>query len=187
MVESVNRVLGYHLVQMTDLDTPEIDGVDEVIRLPMLVGLMPYRLKHLAQLPYRTWVTFDTDIIIKKPLSDVWDREFDVAVTERGPGRCLDPSGKDIAPCMPFNTGVMFSREPVFWREAYEWLRKQPGEYQDWWGDQLAVSHVAHERRYHVLVLPGCEFNWTPKRPEQTSEARVWHYKGAERKQWLMQ
>ena len=185
MVESINRVTGYPVIQLSDLNTPEVDGVDEVVRIPMRVPLMPYRLKHLALCPYDEWVTFDTDIIVKKPLADVWARPFDVAITRRLRGKCLDPNGVDIAPHMPFNTGVMFSRDSSFWREAHDWLCKQSQERQDWWGDQLAVAEVAQRRTHHVLLLPGEEFNWTPDKREDVSDARIWHYKGA-RKDWMM-
>jgi len=186
MVESVGRVTGYPVVQMSDLNTPEVDGVDEVVRIPMRVPLMPYRIKHLALSPYREWVSFDTDIIVKKPLADVWERPFDVALTQRMEYKCLDPEGVDIAPFMPFNTGVMFSREPAFWQECYEWLRRQTDAKQHWWGDQLAVAEVAARKRYHVLSLPGPVFNWTPNKEHDTSDqARVWHYKGPQRKSWM--
>jgi hypothetical protein len=184
MVESISRVTGYHVVQMSDLTTPEVEGVDEVIRLPMKVPLMSFRLKHLANLPYREWVTLDTDILVKKPLADVWDKDFDVAVTKRPPRRVL-LDGVDIAPEMPYNTGFMLSREPQFWQDAYDWLRKQNEQRQSWWGDQLAVSEIAKRNRYNVALLPSSEFNWTPDSPQQTSEARVWHYKGAMRKEWM--
>ena len=183
MVESINRVTGYPVVQLSDLHTPEVEGVDDIVRLPMRAPLMPFRLKHLAECPYTEWVTFDTDILVKKRLDDVWERQFDVAITRRTEGRCLH-NGVDIAPSMPFNTGVMFSREPQFWREAYDWLKPQEDKHL-WWGDQLAVAEIANRNRYHVLVLPGTEFNWTPDKREQKSDARVWHYKGVNRKEWM--
>ena len=185
MVESINRVTGYPVVQLSDLDTPEVEGVDDVVRLPMREALMPFRLRHLADCPYEQWVTFDTDILVKKSLDDVWARDFDIAITHRTEGRCLH-NGVDIAPAMPFNTGVMFSRDPEFWRQAYLWLRKQPQENQIWWGDQLAVAEIAKRNQFHILVLPGSEFNWTPDTPGEKSDARVWHYKGANRKEWML-
>lgn len=187
MVESVNRVTGYPVVQMSDKDTRRVHGVDDIVRIPMNEPLMPYRLKHLARCPYDKWVTFDTDILIKKRFDDVWERRFDVALTQRLHGKCMTPDGVDIAPIMPFNTGVMFSREPDFWYECYDWLCKQEKNSQDWWGDQLAVAHVAQLMTHHVLVLPGEEFNWTPDTQDEKSEkARIWHFKGANRKQWML-
>lgn len=183
MVESA-KTLGYPIVQMSDLKTPRVAGVDEVIRLPMKVPLMPFRLKHLALCPYKTWLTLDTDILVKKPVADVFERSFDVAITRRTEGVCLH-NGTDIAPSMPFNTGVIFSRTPEFWMEAYDWLRSQDDAKQHWWGDQLAVAEIANRLKYHVLVLPGHEFNWTPSHEGEQSEARIWHYKGVNRKEWI--
>jgi hypothetical protein len=187
MVESIRRVTGYHVVQMSDLTTPEVDGADEVVRIPFRVPLMSYRLKHLANFPYDQWVTFDTDVLVKKGLDDVWHKPFDIAVTKRRPGKVTDTrDGTDVAPSMPFNTGVMFSREPQFWRDAYAWLRKQSDGVQAWYGDQLAVAEIASQDRYKVLKLPASEFNWTPATRDERSDARVWHYKGAEPKKWLL-
>ena len=186
MVQSVKSVLKCPVIQLSDLKTPQVAGTDEVVRLPMKIPLMLYRLKHLAQCPYSKWVTFDTDIIVKRDLDDVWDRSFDVCLTQRMEGKCLDPNGVDIAPRMPFNTGVMLSREPQFWREAQAWLRLQPTTYLHWWGDQLAVAEIAGRDTYHVLNLPGKEFNWSPTTKEETSTARVVHYKGQNRKAWML-
>jgi hypothetical protein len=169
------------IVQMSDLSTPAVAGVDEVIRLPFRIPLMPYRLKHLASFPHTDLLIIDTDVIAMAPVNEVWAQPFDVALTKR------DYSLHDgaVPLDMPYNTGVMFSRSQAFWQESYEWLMTQSAERQRWYGDQLAVAEVAERGAYKVLDLPCDDYNWSPNSRSDTSNAKFWHYKGAIRKKWI--
>jgi hypothetical protein len=185
MVASAKDVLGLPIIQMSDDETPEVPGVTHVVRIKREIPLMPYRLMHLASFGHDEMLILDTDIIVKKPVDDVWDRKFDVALCQRKDKFCFDTvTGKNVANMMPFNTGVMFSRSNTFWAEAAIWLCDQP-DYHDWYGDQMAVAEVCRGGKHHVLLLPGEEFNWSPLTESDTSGARIWHYKGKFRKAWM--
>ena len=182
MVRSVKRHTGYPVVQMSDEDTREVPGVDAVVRIPREgMGLMSYRLLHLADFAHEEMLILDADVIMKASVDDVWERAFDVALCQREPGRVLYRD-EDIAPLMPFNTGVMFSRSNAFWKHCSVWLEEQTPDKKVWWGDQLAVAAMAP--KFHTLVLPSKEFNWTPDSADQESAARAYHYKGL-RKAWI--
>ena len=127
----------------------------------------------------------DTDIIAKRDVRDVWERDFDVALTLRGEGELYDSDGTDRGSNMLFNTGVMFSRGCEFWIECYNWLAGQEGALQNWYGDQRAVHEVAHRGHYKVLALKCEDFNWAPNSRNDTSQARFFHYKGGIRKKWM--
>ncbi len=186
MISSVRRHLpDYKIVQLTDHESPSIKGVDEILSrkkdpgMPMLV----FRTEHFAHCPYTEWLALDADIIVKAPLDDVWGRRFDVALTTRRGKHCFDEDGNDITEVMPFNTGVIFSREPKFWHDCCALM--QPPYPAGWWSDQLVVGVVAASHKYAVLTLPGDEFNWTPDVEGEASQvARIWHYKG-NRKDWM--
>lgn len=178
MVDSA-QILGLPIVQMSDEDTPAVEGVTEVIRLRKEIPLMPYRLLHLAQFPHETLV-LDTDVLVKSQVDDVWARSFDIAICRRDEPHIWDKA-IDIAPLMPVNTGVVFSRSQRFWQEAAVWLFNHTA-YHQWYGDQMAVAKICP--KYHTLLLPAHEFNWTPLDPQDSSEARLWHYKGP-RKEWM--
>jgi 3-hydroxymyristoyl/3-hydroxydecanoyl-(acyl carrier protein) dehydratase len=185
MVRSVKRHLPeYRIVQLTDFDSPEMAGADEVIRryrdpdLP----LFAFRTEHFALCPYTEWLALDADVLVMRGVEDVWERKFDVALTTRRKLTCRDPNGVDVRKSMPFNTGVIFSRNPEFWVKCGERMNHSEKIY----ADQLAVADVAQTLKFHVLVLPGDEFNWTPVTEDEHSEARIWHYKG-KRKDWMMQ
>jgi len=184
MVRSVRRVIpNARIVQMSDKGTPEVPGVDEVRRLPYDGYLMKFRLKHLADWPHEQALILDTDVIVKADVSDVFDQPFDLALTRRSKPE-MSADGVDMAKRHPYNCGVMFSRSPAFWLECYRWLQDAKPKLWGWWGDQEAVINVAP--RYNILDLPVEEFNWSPSGPEELSDARIWHYKGAIRKQWML-
>lgn len=185
MVQSVKDVLGLPVVQMTDLRTKAVRGVDEVVRVPFKIPLMLYRLKHLASYRHTEMLILDTDVIAKRPVDDVWEIDFDVAVTLRLPGELYTGDGVDRHAEMPVNTGVMFSRSQEFWADCYSHLLGGTPEDHRWYGDQIAVSHVMRHKSYDVLCLLCSEFNWSPSHRDDVSDARFWHYKGAIRKKWI--
>lgn len=185
MVRSVKTVTGYRIVQMSDLETSKVNGVDEVVRIGKDMELMPFRLLHLASYPHDEMLILDTDILLRKPVEDVWARDFEIALCHREESKLtIQGTDFDVAKMMPFNTGVMFSRSQEFWAHCAVWLSEQPLENQKWWGDQMAVAQMAP--KFRTLVLPSQEFNWTPKSADDQSDARVWHYKGTNRKEWML-
>jgi len=185
MVRSIKDVHGCKVVQMSDLRTPAVPGVDEVVRIPFKVPLMLYRLKHLASYRHDEMLIVDTDVVAKKPIDDILQFDFDVALTLRDYGELFTGDGTDVSSTMPFNTGVMISRTTEFWAECFNWLAAESPELQRWYGDQRAVFEVTERGGYHVLALPCAEFNWAPNSRTDTSEARFWHYKGGIRKKWM--
>jgi hypothetical protein len=185
MVRSVRESMDCTIVQLSDLSTERVAFVDEIIRLPMKVPLMSFRIKHLSLCPYSEWVCLDTDVVVRSSLKDVWARDFDAGFTRRPPNHPVYFEGRDISHEMPFNTGVIFSRSQAFWAECYEWIRRQDDSMQNWWGDQMAVAHVGLQAKYKLLLLPEDQFNWSPSEPLEESNARIWHYKGAQRKEWM--
>lgn len=180
MAQSV-RQFGYDLIQMTDDDTEPVDKWCEVRRIPWDgKRLMTYRMRHLAELHVPAMVV-DTDVILRKPVADIWQRDFDVALTKRDV--VLDTTGHNVAEEMPYNTGVMFCREPAFWAMAWKRCSELPMAAQDWYGDQLSVAYTAPF--FKTLELPCDEWNYSPKTADDLPDVRVWHFKG-KRKQWML-
>lgn len=186
MVQSVRAAMpNVEIVQMTDTKTMDIPGVDTLIRIKPHCELMPYRLYHLAQFPAGDAIFLDTDVIVRRDLSAVFSEPFDVCLTYRKKG--IKFNGSDVAQWMPYNTGVIFSRRPGFFRDAYEHCLTLSADHQLWFGDQLAIKAVADSGKYRVSELPCAQWNYTPNKPdEDVSEKFAVHYKGAPRKAWML-
>jgi hypothetical protein len=176
---------GAEIVQMTDKATPEVPGVDAVIRREWDGrNLMILRLAHLAALERHACVLLDTDIVVQHSLDHVFEQPFDVALTVRHE-RIKDENGVNVTELMPYNTGVMFSRHTGFWQKALEYCRQLPENHRDWWGDQLSVKHVADSGAFRVLELPCEKYNYSPRTEEEDVGGRYCvHYKGR-RKSWM--
>lgn len=182
MVES-GKKFGYQFLQMTDEDSPVIDGC-AIRRIPWdKKRLMTYRMRHLAELNQPALIV-DTDILFQKDVSDIWARDFDIALTWRPPGSVKGPRGEDLAKMMPYNTGVMFCKNPEFWIEAHKYCKRLNPGLQDWYGDQVSVRDVS--KKFKLLEIPCEEWNYSPKSPEdKPANARILHYKG-DRKAWML-
>lgn len=184
MVASVKEVMPTaNIVQLSDMNTPIIKGVNTIIRKEYNGLIMLFRMEHLASLR-GNWITLDTDMIIKKDLSHVFDQDFDVALTRRY-GSILDEHGNDIVKIMPYNAGVMFSKNHEFWQEALNTLKTLNKQAHEWYGDQLAIKVMADTNNYKVLELPCDEYNYSPSSQYERKDVYVYHFKG-QRKDWMM-
>jgi len=184
MVKSVLKAMpDAIIIQMTDMVTPQIKGVSSVIRKPYNGLLMTFRMQHLADLDGE-WITLDTDVIVKKDLRSVFNNDFDVALTKRY-GAIFDSDGNDVAKIMPYNTGVMFSRNKIFWKNAYKLLLTMPVSAHQWWGDQLSVRMCAESAKFKLLELDCAEYNYTPESEKDNKDVFVLHFKG-KRKDWMI-
>lgn len=183
MVASVLKAMpGAEIIQLTDEATPKVKGVNSVVRKHYDGNLMTFRMEHLSALDGE-WITLDTDVIVKKDLREVFNQEFDVALTRRY-GQIFDQDGIDIVQSMPYNTGVMFSRNKVFWKNAAKILYMMPESAHKWWGDQLSVRIAVERGGFKVLELDCDSYNYTPKDQKDNKPAYVYHYKG-NRKEWM--
>jgi lipopolysaccharide biosynthesis glycosyltransferase len=192
MVASVRAAMpAARIVQMTDLDTGKVTGVDDVIRKPWdRKFLMPYRLLHLKDFPAANVIFLDADVVVQKDLRPLFLDEFDVGLTYRDE---TDPSlrkSPQAYQMMPFNTGVMLSRPSgrQFWLEAHQACIAMTEDRQSWFGDQLAIKEVAARTALKVKQYPCALYNYSPARwNEDLSEKFVIHYKGENRKIWMLE
>lgn len=182
MVQSVRRVMPYvKIVQFSDFDTKAVKGIDDIRRKPLEpMGLL--RMRHCAGVDGE-WLFVDTDVIFQKPVTHVFKKPFDVALTTRDWTHVKAAGG--FTERMPFNTGVVFSRCPHFWSEVYTRLRDYPIELQHFMGEQELINEVAKEDRYRIRKLRGRIYNFPPDAPgampsnaDLFAEAAILHYKG---------
>lgn len=185
MVASVRtHMAGVEVVQMTDINSLIVPGVDRVQAFD--AGPIAHAvIEHYAACE-GDWLFLDTDVLVRADVRHVFDQPFDIAVATREGTLKPDEVGTKFMASMPFNKGVVFSRSQMFWQEALAWLNDRPTKDHAWMGDQKAVNAVIASGAFAVRVLPAA-FNYPPKRRrEDVSGQHVLHFKGP-RKAWMLE
>ena len=143
------------------------------------------------------WLVLDTDVLIEKPVQFVFRKyAFDIGVSKRNWDHLKPAAG--FTGRMPYNTGVLFSRCPHFFGEAYTRPRNLSNEEQHWMGEQTVMNEILNEERprYKIRFMNGNVFNFPPpvKDPgakeqfrETLKQVHITHYKGEKRKAMLME
>lgn len=181
LVRSVRSAMpGVEVVQFTDESSPAVLGVDRVRRRPP-GKMLERRMEHYAECEGE-WLLVDTDVLVRQDVRDVFaDGVFDVALADRSWPHL--PQKEDVLATMPFNSGVMFSRSPDFWRSVLA-IWREAGK-NDWMSEQRAVYEAVRSGRHRVKILPGMKYNYPPKGPKDPLDGvAIAHFKG-ERKQWM--
>lgn len=186
-VESVHDTMpGVDVVHFTDANTPMLEGADSVRRITEPLPMAVRRMTHNANV-LGDWLFIDCDVIVQKDVRDVFEHDFDVALTDRI-GTITNEA--EYARVMPFNLGVSFSRNPKFWRRVLYHMQTIAPKLQQWTGDQLVICEMIKQRvasDFKIRTLPGLHFNFPPPSEDdpRMKEAYIVHYKGA-RKEWLL-
>ncbi len=195
MVASVRRTMAeVKVVQLTDLTSRAVKGIDGVRRKPA-EPMALLRMRHQAGLS-GDWLFVDTDVIFERSVESMFRKSFDIAIPKRNWDHLKPAPG--FTERMPFNTGVMFSRCPSFFAEAYARLRLLSDQQQHWMGDQEVINDILTEDRprYGVRYINGLRYNFPPVVPdpdakaklaELRSQVKITHYKGAARKAMLLE
>lgn len=184
MIASANAVMpNVEIYHLTDGLTKSPQGVTDTIRIG---GDMPMAIRRVSlhEQCKGDWLFVDTDIIFRKSVEHVFDEPFDIGLTNRD--GTITHEGK-YAEVMPYNIGVVFSRNPEFWTMVKGYLVQMPEKYQQWEGDQRIVCELMkHDHGFKVKILPGAIYNYPPKSADDSHDAAIMHYKG-NRKKWLLQ
>lgn len=171
MVASCKR-FGYEVWQLSDMVAPEIDGVDKLLREPMEGGRMLWRMKRLSEIE-PPFVMLDTDMLVTRDISGGFGE--DVALSSRKQ-RTVVHDGEMIP--MPYNGGLLFISNAQFLKDCLREMQTMPDNWQDWYGDQIALRHIAQSGKYRVRELDEYEWNYVPESNAANKTARIWHFKG---------
>ena len=131
----------------------------------------------------------DTDVLVFRPLEEVFRMNFDLAITVRDEPR----HSREIH--MPYNNGVWFLKgekradELGYFDHLIATNEAMPEDAYAWGGNQLAVVQSFGRREawdrfskfgLDVLVLPCTQFNHAPNSPDDVWENRhIMHFHGS--------
>lgn len=180
MVASVRKHMPYaRIVQHSDMAYPETPGVDHVIRLTLPGDHVERRWGHMAHMMAFTEdnvLSLDCDVVVRRDLRDVFERDFDIAM-------CRTPDRRDTA----YNAGVIFAKPEgfAFWQEVLDAYQRTGKD--EWEDSQRALTMAADDTRLKVLDLNFNVFNFTPAEAgTDRSAAALVHYRGR-RKRFMAQ
>lgn len=187
LIESVRRTMpGVEIHQLTDLNSPALLGVDGVHRLKSR-PMAELCVEHYASVQ-GDWLFVDTDVVIQQDVREVFKLPFDVAVCDRDGTLVPGEEELDFIKATPYNLGVVFSRNPEFWKAVLARMETMPKARKEWMGNQYAACDVIAEGRFHVQILPGLFYNYAAHNTkDRGEEAMIQHYKGPFRKQMALE
>jgi len=185
LIRSAREVMpGVPICQLTDDRTPMVWGTDAVKRRTGQ-ALSLLRSTHYSMLS-GDWLLVDTDVIIQRDVRHVMEADdFDIAVTDRDWSH-LKELPKSYTDEMPYCAGVVFSRCPVFWLAVHEEVRQMDCKSQEWFGDQKAIATIIQRAQFRIRVLPGSVYQYPPLADSDGRDAAIMHYKGPDRKTFLI-
>lgn len=197
LVESIRRVHPQSaIVQMTDMQTPEIPGVSEVRRAEGNPDhIMVSRVQSFAARG-EAGIYLDTDILVTRPLNHLLEGDYDVGLTERdqqpnmpispqvGPMYFPEFNGKTTYQQFPYLASLTLLPRPcAFFADCLQVLNGLKEEYKRWYGDQEAMRIVVEQGGYRFRKFPQSRVNYVPGVTEQPDRERISaldtvHFKG---------
>lgn len=172
LVQSARLIYGDDVAihQLTDVSTPDIAGVNQVIRSRLSPEIMVARLQAYASLPPQEGMVFycDADSLITTRLDLHALDPTKTHITERDNGAALinphfpehypEFEGKTLGAVMPFLFGAMALCDGgPFFQRLLEICLQLPARFHRWYGDQVAL-HAAYQ------ILPQENFARLPLR-----------------------
>jgi hypothetical protein len=172
---------------------------------PIMLANLDAQVNALFDVAHGGQVIFlDTDIILLQQLPCL----ADLTITWRDHvGIKDDEKVEGVASLMPYNYGVVVARKNDQVLETFIWMRerirKMHSQYQQWYGNQLALVELAGHRpkedigfdlkripwtltskgrRVSISKVPGSIYNFTPESiNDDVSEKAALHFKGHSR------
>jgi hypothetical protein len=185
------------IVQITDIVTPQLECVDEVVRHDFKDEMMVNIVRGFKELEWDgTLITTADDCILDKPLDKELEGEFDVAIPFlKNVIRIKKKSTKETKVYsqrkFPYMNGLVIVRNKEFYNDCYEELMKikdddfEGQSYGKWWGDMACIREVIESGKYTAKLLPSTLYSKKPQYSGHTdNKVIMWHYAG-KRKDWM--
>ena len=203
LVRSIRKVMpDARIIQCSDKDTSRVDGVSELFTVDGDVkNLMTLRLKAFSALGMDgVAVYLDSDMVLLRPLDPgyllgdadavVCERSFDRDKGFNASFRNLNwpmYENKTVYEAHPYIACFTITRDSRFWLKAYELLLDMPEIYHYWFGDQEAIKAIVHSNLFQIKKAPEAVYACLPDKVNPAApKPRLLHFKGQQRKEWMM-
>ena len=192
---------GAHVVQCTDRESPDVAGVDDVVRIDGDTNrLMTFRLRCFAGLSFNGPTLFlDTDMVCADridPAGELSGHDVAVCMRDYNKDMPLDPAAMDIDlreyagrtldEVYPYLACAVIARNADFWSACLDNLNGLPDKFHRWFGDQEAMRNVIAAGR-SVGRLSESLYACLPDMVHDPAHRpKLFHFKGPMRKQWMI-
>jgi CheY-like chemotaxis protein len=204
LVRSIRLAFGpdMEVVQLSDRETPAVDGVSVCKRLKLSPRIMVARLEAYASLAIREPTLYlDSDMMIVKPFDlpplqanevGVTPRTDRVEINWRYPMEYPEFRGKLLSDVMPYIYSFVYANSEILFVRQLNQLRKLPKRFQLWYGDQVTLKSELDSGRYGVRAFDVDTHNRTVRSVAEyqhavasTPDLCIAHFKGPQGKQAL--
>lgn len=204
LVRSIRAAFGSHfnVHQLSDRETPIIEGVTTHKKLKLSPHIMVARLEAYAALSISEPTLFlDADMLVLRPFDLPPLAENAVGVTLRGERDTIrfskrewaefpEFTEKDSAQMMPYIFSFVYVKSTVLFLRQLNALRKMPKRFQRWYGDQMTLkSELDAPGRFTLQNFDVNIYNCTVRSRWEFEEIRnaanpvcIAHFKGPDSK-----
>lgn len=188
---------GSRIIQCSDNNTKQIDGVSDVFRLDTdAKNLMTFRLQAFADLRLREPAIYlDTDMLVLGKIEpDRLLENHEVACCERSFGRdglintsfkgmdLSEYTGKTLGEIYPVLACFTITKSSIFWETCFEYLLALDKKFHWWYGDQEAMRDVVKNKVFATCRLPESHVACLPEFATNDKPPICLHFKGPQRK-----
>jgi len=166
------------VIQLSDTETPEVKGVDKIVRFPNQHGnskqFVHYEgFSYLSEFNLENMLLTDTDMLYNANVEHLFEGDFDVAACPRG----RDSGGtiREVNIRHPFPS-IIITKNPQFWKDCSELMLSLP--LRRWEDNMWAVGQVINNGKYKSKLLNGFLYNRMPHHKDDFDpDAAVFHFK----------
>ena len=195
---------GMEVVQLTDRDTPQVEGVSLCKRVKLTPRIMVARLEAYASLAVKEPTLYlDADMMIVRPFDlpplqpnevGVTPRKDHVKINWQFPIEFPEFQEQYFDVVMPYIYSFVYANSEVLFLRQLNMLKKMSKRFQLWYGDQVTLKKELDSGRYTIRPFDVNTHNRTVRSvPEfqdalaSTPELCIAHFKGPQGKETLAQ
>jgi len=209
LVRSVRVAFGpqFNIVQLSDRNTPKVEGVTSHKQLKLSPHIMVARLEAYAALSITAPTLFlDADMLVLRPFDLPPLAGNEVGVTTRGIRETVsfteldcaeypEFAGKITREVMPYLYSFVYVRSPILFVRQLNALRKLPKRFHRWYGDQVTLkSELDTSGRFVIQAFDINLYNRTVGSRREFEAIRnapqsvcVAHFKGKDSKRAMLE